>query len=208
MSLSWVSTRDGVMLASPAGPSAGKQAEQSDQPRNFDAKAPVMKTPVGKLLPRSPITALGGGRRFVSIEEIAKEFPHIEPPSDPLLCSSCRRLSLDALEKSGKIKREDPETGQTTATSGTWGDGMERLTITWDFSNESFERCPMCILLACDQVWKSGLSPYNRHFKKNGESMELQFELSARINVELFAPAQAGLEEDSGRIEIFALHSK
>jgi hypothetical protein len=37
--------------------------------------------------------------------------------------------------------------------------------------------------------------------------MELQFELSARINVELFAPAQAGLEKDSGRIEIFALHS-
>jgi hypothetical protein len=196
------------MVASPAGPSAGMQEEESGQLRNFDAEAPVIKTPVGKVLPRSPITVLRRGTRSVSIEELAKEFPHIEPPSDPVLCISCSGISLDALEKSGKLKREDPVTGQTTTTSGTWGDGMKRLTITWDFPNESFKGCPMCKLLACNQVWKSGLSPYNRHFKENGGSMELQFELSLGIEVELFAPAQAGLAKDSGKVEIFSLHSK
>jgi hypothetical protein len=160
---------------------------------------------VGNLIPREPVITLGVNRISINIKELAQQLPQITPPADPSLCASCSTITLDSLLSSGKPVHKDAETGRITMSLGA---SEARLVLDWDSPQESFKRCPMCRLLACDKVWASGVSPYSRYFEGNRGAMQLQLEVSGGRKVKMWFPAQMGLEKDTGEMEIFAFHGK
>jgi hypothetical protein len=159
---------------------------------------------IPRLIPRDPVSRLGGNPLSVTIDDFVKDFPKIDPPEKPSLCDSCRKITLDDLIKSKKSTWRDKDGNLTTIV----GASESRLAILWPNVRESFEHCAMCRLLSCDTVWRSGVSPYNRHYKDSGEYLELQLELSIGDEVTLWFPEQSGLEQDMGMISVFSEHGR
>lgn len=156
---------------------------------------------IPRLKPRDPVYRLDNPLS-VTIDDFVKDLPKVVPPKDPSLCDSCRQISLDGLVKSKKSTWRDKDGNPTTVV----GASESRLAILWPNVRESFEHCPLCRLLSCDKVWRSGVSPYNRHYKNSREDLELQLELSNWDEVTLWFPKQLGLDQDMGMISVFAEH--
>jgi hypothetical protein len=154
-----------------------------------------------KLLPRSPVQILDSQPQQVTLAELVEALPRIEPASDPSLCRSCEQLTLESLQQFNKTRGTDPS-GDTYVTDG------PGLAITWPAVRQSYERCPMCRLLACNQIWRSGTSPFNR-LKRFGDSpMQLKFWIYMGDKLRIKLPEQPDWQNDSGEIEIFAVHGE
>ena len=160
---------------------------------------------VGALIPREPVISIGVDRVEMNIKDLVTQLPKIAPPSNPQLCITCSTINFSSLLSSSKAVFTDPEAGTNTATLAT---KYARLVLSWDSPQESFKQCPMCRLLACNKVWRSGISPYNQYFKENKGEMQIEVELSSGTEVKLLFAAQIGMEKDTGEIEVFALNSK
>lgn len=143
-------------------------------------------TEIGALIPREPVITLPNDKVSTSLQDYVKGLPKIDPITNPELCHCCRSITLDALLKSGIEVKQDAETGETRTL---FGSRDHCFSVTWE--TFSVDTCPLCRLLACDQIWRSGISPHNR--KISAESMRLQLEISQKSSLMLRLPEQAGL---------------
>lgn len=158
---------------------------------------------IGRLLPRGPVYSLDP-RPNLAVEDAIRRFPQITPPTHPSLCSSCSLISLDNLLQS-RNKSFKNDQGEPTIAIGA---SKTRLPVDWPDPRASFGYCPMCRLLACDEIWDSGQSPYNQHFKSGNGTLQLHLEIKGETALMVWFPAQAGLKQDSAEIEVFAEHGQ
>lgn len=123
----------------------GSSTGLTEQNDTSKATRPQASNDIGELMPRELIISIGGGWRKVTIKDLAKELPRIDPPSDPLLCDSCKELTFESSIQYDKEVRKDA-TGKISTTSVSI---KSHVAISWPSPRRSFERCPMCRLLAC-----------------------------------------------------------
>ena len=162
-------------------------------------EAGSQSAPLGRLLPRAPVSVLSGRTKAPPVP-----FPEIIPPAEARFCQACASITPSSLF-AARDKSITERDGKQYVTSG---GADSRITVTYTDIRQSLEHCPLCRLVACDAIWESGSSPFSLLRDTDGATLQLQFELhSGKVTVRVPAD-QHGLQQDTADVEVFTARSK